>query len=147
MMSTLFAEIVGWAVRNGAERIDQLGRPWEGETDEWRVRINATGQEVDSIPHMAAALDDFIVHIIQTPGDHAIRVGHLRAARAALEASYYEAHPLPWQIEAEPDDPDRPYRIKDANGNTVVDTRWGACTKSGRDLYTAIVRAANARLL
>ena len=57
MMSTLFAEIVGWAVRNGAERIDQLGRPWEGETDEWRVRINATGQEVDCIPHMAAALE------------------------------------------------------------------------------------------
>lgn len=91
--------------------------------------------------------DDFIVHIIQTPGDHAIRVGHLRAARAALEASYYEAHPLPWQIEAEPDDPDRPYRIKDANGDTVIDTRWGACTKSGRDLYAAIVRAANAKQL
>ncbi len=56
-VTELFAEIVAWAVRNGAERVDQLDRPWEGETDQWRVRINATGAEVENIPHMAAALE------------------------------------------------------------------------------------------
>lgn len=49
IMSELYAEVVGWAVANGAVRIDQTPGVWEGETDEYKVRINPHKEETDGM--------------------------------------------------------------------------------------------------
>ena len=56
-LSELYATVVSWAAASGARYIDQLDHPWTGETDEWKVTINATGQTVDNLPHMAVQLE------------------------------------------------------------------------------------------
>jgi len=59
---------------------------------------------------------------------------------------YYKAHPLPWSIECKPGSSE-PYRVRDRDGDTVLEATWGSATPSGVALYEAIVRTANARRL
>ena len=59
---------------------------------------------------------------------------------------FYKAHPLPWSIETEPDTV-RPYRIRDRDGNTVLQATWASATPHGVARDAAIGRTANARLL
>lgn len=49
-ISVLFVTIVDWAASHGAKRIRTLPGLWEGETDEWKVKINGHGHMIEDVP-------------------------------------------------------------------------------------------------
>lgn len=49
-ITVLFATVVQWAVAQGANDIKALPGLWQGETDEWVVKINGHPHEIDDVP-------------------------------------------------------------------------------------------------
>lgn len=52
----LFFEIVEWAKASGADNIKDLPGCWEGDTGEYKVKINGHSEEVEAIPPYHACL-------------------------------------------------------------------------------------------
>lgn len=48
-ISELYMEVVGWAVANGATRIDMTPGIWVGETSDYTVKVNPHDEEIDGL--------------------------------------------------------------------------------------------------
>jgi hypothetical protein len=49
-ITSLFAAVVEWAIAQGGGDFHLLPGIWQGETEEWVVKINGHRQEIDDVP-------------------------------------------------------------------------------------------------
>lgn len=66
----LLLVIAEWAQRQGATEISKLPGLWEGETEEYRVRINGHLEEIDNVPPFSAAIahKTYLIFAVVGPG-------------------------------------------------------------------------------